>query len=56
MDLAAEVIEKLKEVDTKYEEKKNYSFTEEKNDSACLFPEENSTNYTLKGSSNEKEM
>ena len=39
-DITQEMIEKIKEIDSKYSEPKDYSFTDEKNDGACLYQEE----------------
>lgn len=36
-DLTPEMIEKIKEIDSKYTEPKDYSFEDEKNDGACLY-------------------
>jgi hypothetical protein len=37
MNLTPEQIERIKEIDAKYAEPKDYSFTDEKNDAACLY-------------------
>jgi len=37
MNLTQEQIEQIKQIDEKYAEPKDYSFTDEKNDAACLY-------------------